>query len=301
MAAYADLGGLGTKLGPSVAFFWPMPNLVPLLLPWLAVLVLLALPSNRNPRAWWIWAPLIGLTLLGAGLQPPILLTDNEVLSVSVQVASAAGFGLTVLWLLGAALARRCRAVGIALAALAFAAVSLLAFLVGPASESLGDLSGLEPAVFLYRFSEAALVRQFADLSGLEPAVFLYLVLGWIVGGVVFAGALNLTGWSCRRRFSRVRVSLWLPLWLWLMWLAAGGLVNGVMRIVSGERFDWSGLLVAPVALALASFVTLLPFLILSFTNAFYRERLRHLLRLPAVVIPPPTPVPAAAVGPASR
>ena len=277
MAAYADLGGLGIKQGPSVAFFWPMPNLVPLLLPWLAVLVLLALPSNRNPRAWWIWAPLIGLTLLGAGLQPPILLTDNEVLSVSVQVASAAGFGLTVLWLLGAALARRGRAVGIALAALAFAAVSLLAFLVGPASESLGDLSGL------------------------EPAVFLYLVLGWIVGGVVFAGALNLTGWSCRRRFSRVRVSLWLPLWLWLMWLAAGGLVNGVMRIVSGERFDWSGLLVAPVALALASFVTLLPFLILSFTNAFYRERLRHLLRLPAVVIPPPKPVPAAAVGPASR
>ena len=254
-----------------------MPNLVPLLLPWLAVLVLLALPSNRNPRAWWIWAPLIGLTLLGAGLQPPFLLSDNEVLSVSVQVASAAGFGLTVLWLLGAALARRCRAVGIALAALAFAAVSLLAFLVGPVSESLGDLSRL------------------------EPAVFLYVALGWTVGGVVFAGALNLTGWSCRRRFSRVRVSLWLPLWLWLMWLAAGGLVNGVMRIVSGERFDWSGLLVAPVALALASFVTLLPFLILSFTNAFYRERLRHLLRLPAVVIPPPTPVPAAAVGPASR
>lgn len=277
MAAYADLGGLGIKQGPSVAFFWPMPNLVPLLLPWLAVLVLLALPSNRNPRAWWIWAPLIGLTLLGAGLQPPILLTDNEVLSVSVQVASAAGFGLTVLWLLGAALARRGRAVGIALAALAFAAVSLLAFLVGPVSESLGDLSRL------------------------EPAVFLYVALGWTVGGVVFAGALNLTGWSCRRRFNRVRVSLWLPLWLWLMWLAAGGLVNGVMRIVSGERFDWSGLLVAPVALALASFVTLLPFLILSFTNAFYRERLRQLLRLPAVVIPPPTPVPAAAVGPASR
>jgi hypothetical protein len=277
VAAYADLGGLGTKQGPSAAFYWPMPNLVPLLLPWLAVLALLALPSNRNPRAWWIWAPLIGLTLLGAGLQPPILLTDSEVLSISVQVASAAGFGLTVLWLLGAGLARRCRVVGIALSALAFAAVSLMAFLVGPVSESLGDLSRL------------------------EPAVYLYLALGWIVGGVVFAGALNAAGRLCRNRFSRARISIWLTLWLWVMWIAALGLVSCVAKLGYGESFEWTALLVAPVALALVSFVTMLPLLILSFTNAFYRERLRHLLRLPAVVIPPPTPAPAAAVGQASR
>jgi len=244
-----------------------MPNLVPLLLPWLAVLVLLALPSNREPRAWWIWAPLIGLVLLGAGLNAAGEALRQEVFSYLVQAASAAGFGLAVIWVLGAALARRCRALSIALAALACAAVSLLALIVGPLSELV------------------------ADASGWEPSVVVYLALFWLTGGVVFAGALNLTGWSCRRRFSRVRVSLWLPLWLWVMWIAAGGLVSGVMRIVSGERFDWSALLVAPIILALASFVTMLPFLILSFTNAFYRERLMHLLRLPPAGPAQPMPI----------
>ena len=45
----------------------------------------------------------------------------------------------------------------------------------------------------------------------------------------------------------------------------------------------------------------MLPFLILSFNNTFYRERLKHLLRLPAVAVPLPAPVPATAVEQASR
>jgi hypothetical protein len=272
VTAYADLGGLGTKQGPPVALVWKMPNLVPLLLPWLAVLVFLALPSNRDPRAWWIWVPLIGLLLLAAVLQPPILRTNSEGFSYSVQAASAAGFGLAVIWLLGVGLARRCRALGIPLAALAFAAVSLLAFLVSPVSELVADL------------------RQW------EPAMFLYLGLFWITGGVVFAGALNLTGRLCRSRPGRARVSLWLPLWLWAIWLAAAGLVSGVTKLVSGDSIEWNALLVAPIILALVSFVTMLPFLILSFTTAFYRDRLKHLLRLPAAAVSPVASAPASAV-----
>ena len=273
MAAYADLGGLGTKQGPSVALFWPMPNLAPLLLPWLVVLALLALPSNRDPRAWWIWAPLIGLVLVGAGLETVADAANNEALSALVQAACATAFGLTTVWLLGAALARRGLALGIPLAALAFAAVSLLAFLVSPASELVADL------------------RQW------EPAILLYLGLFWISGGVVFAGALILTGRLCRSRPGRARISLWLPLWLWAMWLAAAGLVSGVTKLVSGDSIEWNALLVAPIILALVSFVTMLPFLILSFTNAFYRERLQQLLRLPptapAPLVPMPVPTPA--------
>jgi hypothetical protein len=271
VAAYADLGGLGTKQGPPVAFVWRMPLLLPLMLPWLAVLVLLALPSNRNPHAWWIWVPLIGLVLLGAGLNAAGESLSQEVFSYSVQTASAAAFGLTVLWLLGAGVARFCRALGIGSAALAFAAVSMLAFFVSPVSDLV------------------------ADASRWEPAVFLYLALFWLTGGVVFAGALNLTGRSCRSRTSRVRILLWLPLWLWVLWLAAGGLVSCVARLVSGENFDWTALLQAPIILALVSFATMLPFLILSFSNALYHERLMHLLRIPAVAAPPPTPVPVQA------
>jgi hypothetical protein len=77
------------------------------------------------------------------------------------------------------------------------------------------------------------------------------------------------------------------------MWIAAGGLISCVARLISGDSFDWSALLVAPIILALVSFVTLLPFLILSFTNAFYRERLKHLLRLPPAGPALPMPIPA--------
>jgi hypothetical protein len=269
VVAYTDLGGLGTKQGPPVTFVWRLPNLLPLLLPWLALLALLALPSNRNPRAWWIWAPLIGVALIGAWLGAAAEAADNEGLGYCIQAASAAALGLGAVWLLGAGLARRCQVVSVVLMVLAFSAVGLAAFVVSPVSEQLWDL------------------RRW------EPALIWYLLLFWIVGGVAFAGALNLTGWICRMRFGRLRVSLWLPLWLWVMWLLAGALLGGVVTMVSGHHFEWVGLLLGPAVLALVSFVLVLPFLILSFTCVFYYERLRDLLRLPAESGPPPTPASA--------
>jgi hypothetical protein len=135
------------------------------------------------------------------------------------------------------------------------------------------------------------------EASRWVSALYLYLLLFWVVGGLAFAGALNLTGWRCRRRFSRVSVSLWLPFWLWVMWVLAGGVLSGVLKMVSGESFDWNALLEAPIILALVSFAVVLPFLILSFTNAFFRERLKNLLRLPpaspALSAPPPAPTTA--------
>lgn len=268
VAAYSDLGGLGTKQGPAVGFVWAVPNLLPLLLPWLVVLALLALPSNRNGRAWWIWAPLVALALLGAGLGAAAEAADNEGLSYSVKAACAAAFGLAAIWLLGAGLARRCQALSIALMALAFAAVCLLAFVVSPVWEQLWDL------------------RRY------EPAIPLYLLLFWVAGGLVFAGALNLTGRMCRKRFGRLRVSLLLPLWLWVMWLAAGGLLGCVMRLFFNDSFESSGFLVGTIGLTLVSTALILPFLVLSFTSSFYRERLKDLLRLPTTDSSAPAPAP---------
>jgi hypothetical protein len=265
VAAYADLGGLGTKQGPLVGFVWTVPNLLPVLLPWLVVLALLALPSNRTARAWWIWVPLVILALPGAGLE-----TDNEAFSYSVQAACAAAFGMAAVWLLGAGLVRRCRAVSIALMALAFAAVSLLAFVVSPMWE------------------------QMWDMSRWEPAILLYLLLFWLAGGLVIAGGLNLTGWMCRKRFGRFRVSLRLLFWLWVMWLVAGGLLGCVVTFLLNDSFEWNALLVAPVILALVNFGVILPFLILSFACSFYGERLKDLLRLPTTDSSPPPASPAA-------
>ena len=135
VTAYADLGGLGAKQGPVAIFGWRLTNFLPLLLPWLVVLALLALPSNRQGRAWLIWIPLAALALCGAGLWESADAANNEGLSYFAQAAGAAAFGLAAVWLLGTALARRRRASGIVLLAQVFAAVSLLALVVSPVWE----------------------------------------------------------------------------------------------------------------------------------------------------------------------
>ena len=221
-----------------------------LLLPWLVLLALLALPSNRNARAWWIWVPVAALALLGGGLGAAADALDNEAFGYSLRGAFAAPFGLAAVWLLGAGLARCWRVLGIVLTALSFATVSLLAFITNPLWEQVLELS--------------------------------FLVVFWLLSGVVFAGALSLTGWICRKRFSSVRVLLRLPFCLWGMWFVAGGLLGWVVTFVSGGGFDWTGFAAGSVVLALVSFGVILPFLILSFACPFYRERLKDLLRLAA-------------------
>jgi hypothetical protein len=239
------------------------------LVPWLAVLALLALPSNRNARAWWIWAPLVGVVLLRVGLEAAAGDADNEQLGFSVQAACAAAFGLAAIWLMGAGLARRGLAVSIMLMSLAFTVVSLLAFVVSPVWEQLWAL------------------REY------ESAILLYILLFWIACALVFACGLNLTGLMCRKRFSCPRVLFRLPFWLWVMWLVAGALLGCDRRFIHHDSFEWMGMLMGTLAFALVSFGIILPYLILSFTNSFYRKRLKEFLRLPTAGATPPVPTPS--------
>jgi len=247
-----------------------------MLLPWLVVLTLLALPSNRNARAWWIWAPLIVFALLGASLATAFDAGDNDGASYLIQAALAAAFGLAAVWLVGASLDQRGRPCAMALMALAFAAVSMLAFAVSPAAE------------------------QAQELIQFVPLLFLYLGLLFVTGGLVYTSALNLVGCICRKGLDRVRVLVWLPFCIGALWLFAGCLLGGVVALVSGGGFDWPAIC---LLLTLVSFGVVLPFLILSFVCPFYRERLKSLLRLPDAGATPAastSPLPAApqAAGP---
>jgi uncharacterized membrane protein len=244
-----------------------MPNLLPLLLPWLVLLALLALPSNRHARAWWIWAPLAVFALLGAGLANTFDAQNNDGVSNVIQAGLAAAFGLAAIWLVGAGLVQRRRATAILLTTLAFAVVGVLTFVVGPAGEQVWDLSRWEPL-----------------------ALFLYLPMFWLTGGLVYAGALNLVGCTCRKRLDRVRLSVWLPCFLWVLWLVAGSALGGAVTLMSGGGFNWFAFVIGSSAIALLSFAVVLPFLVLSFACPFYRERLKSLLRLT-----PPEAAPAAA------
>ena len=92
-------------------------------------------------------------------------------------------------------------------------------------------------------------------------------------------------------------MALLLPLWLWVMWMAAAGVLVCVVKLAFGDSLEWDGLVVGTGVLSLASFAVALPFLILSFTSSFYRERLKDLLRLPAPVAAPAAAAPIAGQG----
>jgi hypothetical protein len=268
VVASAELGGLGTKNGPPAHFTWTWPSFVPSLLPWLAMLGLLALPSNRNGRAWWILLPLASWAALNAGLEASFGGLREEGASVLRHGACAASFGLAAVWLLGAGLGRRSRLGALALMVPVMAAFTCLAFSVTPAWEELWDSSSW------------------------DPLIPFYTVLYWVACGVLAAGALSLTGRMCRRRFGPGRVAVWLLFWLLVLCLALVTIVCAAMAVVSSSDPEWTGPIGAGGLTALVGFAVCLPFLILSFASSFWRERLASLLHVPS----PVASVPAAIV-----
>jgi hypothetical protein len=80
------------------------------------------------------------------------------------------------------------------------------------------------------------------------------------------------------------------------MWVVAGSLLGCVMTFGFNDNFEWMGVLVVPIVLALVSFGMILPYLILSFAASFYGERLRGLLRLPIADSSPAAPTSAPTV-----
>ena len=113
--------------------------------------------------------------------------------------------------------------------------------------------------------------------------------------------ALSVAGWACRKRGGLLGFTIWLLPVLVVTWLLVFGPFAAFALISSGGRIPWLQLMaVVPGAVAITLGV-LLPFLVLSFANRFYRERLKALLHLGGAVVPPvvkfPTPSVAAKVG----
>ena len=107
------LGGLGATQGPTVTCNWTTAGLVPGLLPWLAILALLALKPNRGWSAWWIWVPLAGVAGGCHWLQQAVHTSptdrSGEALGMLLEVPIALAFGLAALWLLAPYLGRNHR------------------------------------------------------------------------------------------------------------------------------------------------------------------------------------------------
>ena len=138
MAAYADLGGLGSKQGAAVVYDWTMPSLMPQVLPWLAILALLLLKPNRRASAWWIWVPLACVASVANAPQSLLELLPSSQLEMFLELIGALGFGLAAVWLLSSYLGWKHRMLAFLGILLAQAVFSLLASWSDKAGKALG-------------------------------------------------------------------------------------------------------------------------------------------------------------------
>jgi hypothetical protein len=253
--ASSDLGGLGSRDGSPVIYNWTVPSLMPLLLPWLAILLLLILKPNRCAQAWWIWLPLGCLVLLGSVMQSSSNFLPSSILDLFLEVVIALAFGLAAVWLLSTYMGRKHRFLTFLGLLLALAGFSVLSFVV----------------------------RQGSDLLERETLQSGILLAACVL---VISVAVSLAGLLCRRRYRPVRFSLWLVAFLVVVWSVIVTPFFVVALVANGGGIPVMALVASVLTMTGITFVLLLPFLILSFTSSFFRERLKGLLHM-EVGIPP--------------
>lgn len=259
VVASADLGGLGAKEGAPVTYNWMRASMLPAALPWLAILLLLLFKPNRCPCAWWILAPLACLAW-GVGFLPdlwPSMPSDvsNGLHDVLVPLA----FGMAAVWLFCPYLKSRFRILNV-----------------------LGFLFILEAfSLVIYAFTQ--------DWN--DPGVQA-VALGFVLAlcAAVIPIATGLAGLLCRRRYRPLVLgagTLVMLLGLWTL-----GLLPLFLIQTAGQNVPAIAVVVPVLMGAGLCFGVVLPFLLLSFSNSLFRERLIQLLRLfpelPPVIAPAP-------------
>ncbi len=239
-----DLGGLGPTTGAPILYRWGMANLLPEVLPWIAVLGLLLLRPNRDVRAWWVWVPLVAVNAAAGGL---LSLAPTELADQLLEPFTSLTFGVAAVWLLAPYLGTKSR---------------LVLFFAALVSLGLGSVA-------------TQAVRT--DWSGGGPELFGMLVLLGVCA-FTLALAICLTSLMCRHRFAGPRVALWSLVWLAAAWTLT---TAPVWVVALAVREGGSAQVPRFIAgLTLASFLSLFPFLLLSFAQPFYRQRLRAFLRV---------------------
>lgn len=264
--ASADLNGVGQTVGPMVSYNWALANSLPSMLPWIAVLGLLALKSNRCAKAWWIWAPL-GVWIIGCAVLGAANNIDNPRGEFFLQIIKGAGCGIACVWLLGANLGRWNWVANFASAGFCVFGMGLLCY--WPIVD--------EMEAFYGRSEDA-----------------LFVIILWIGSALAFSTGFGLAKFTSRRKYRPFRVGLGLFLGLALGWLIVALVLLALSSVTEAVRefhLHPEELTIWVIAASLLSLILLLPFLVLSFTNSFYRERLRCWLGLPSAAPVVATPV----------
>ncbi len=223
---------------------WVLPSIAPLLLPWLAILALLALRPNRGSAAWWIWVPLgliVGLTLVPL----PVVIPSGAGFLVDVFVALAAG--IAAVWLLSSYLRKRSRFMTFLCILLALTIFSALAFI----SKNATVVPGIESL-------QIGIVLAFSVLA--------------------ISLALSVAGLICRKRYHPLALYPCLFIALTLIWTLMAVPFFIIALMTSGTAIQLRQLFEPVLWVATLSFAALLPFLVLSSASPFFRERFKVLL-----------------------
>jgi hypothetical protein len=242
----ADLGELGDREGQAILLDWKWYDSAPGLLLWLALAMAIIVPKyNRDVRILLIAIPLLVMNLVYAAFKGMTHVPSSSEWQCDAIFRSLA-VGITILWLLAPRLAR---------------SSGLARWLL-----SLGILAGVAVLGVLSTGSRA---------SAETTLLFLFPSLA----GAALSIAVAAAGRLCRRRYSPVRLMLWLGLFLLAGSIAAMSafFTIGMTIASAGYVSLWSMLpQVLAVSLILGSglYALVLPFMILGFVHPFFRDRL---------------------------
>lgn len=249
------------KEGVPVNYQWTPPSLIPSVLPWLAVLLLLLVKSNRCGQVWWIWAPLGCVAVFEQLSRSAFGFLSSGGADIFLDLAGSLAFGVAAVWLLAPQLARSQRVLTFLCYAPTLAGFSLFSFL------AIQDWNG------------DGAIMALGMLVPLALSIF------------VISLAMTLAGLACRSRYRPPRYYLWLLASLFVAWLVVVAPFFVFAVIVSGGLLAWSEFFTAILVLTAVSFGLLLPFLVLASANSLFRERFQRLLiagrETPPPVLPP--------------
>lgn len=255
-----DLGGLGAREGTRVVHTWTPPSVFPSLVPWVALLALLALKPNRAGGAWWIWGAVFGGIGFQALLRTCVTFLPSQPLEALAEALQALNLGMAAVWLLSGYLSWR---------------HGFLTYL-----GTLGILAGFSGGAYLLGQSWGG--GGEAVISGTVVAL----------GAFVIASALGLAGWLSRNHYRPVVLSVLCGLAVAVVSLLVLAPFAVFAVVTSPGSFPVLEFLQGVGLLTAMNLGLLLVYLVLAFASDFYRQRLKGFLHLgtherPPVIAPP--------------
>ncbi len=255
IAASQDIGGLGAKDGPPVEYTWVPGSLLPRAVPWLALFGLLMLKRNRTLSAWWIWVPLACALGLSPALRNLMASLPDQPVDIVLETLKGAAFGTAAVWLIAGYLGWTHRF-------LSFLAI------IGT-SAVFGSFT-----VALSQWEEWNVESSFA-------------LVATLLACFIITATVMLAGLGCRRLYGALRFLLGSVAAFLVVSAAISALLLGLIWLLTHGHLVLAPVLAAIFVLSIMSFGALLPFLLLTCANPFYRERIKDLLHLATREAPP--------------